>query len=104
MCYILLFLIRFVAVVNNGAGNGPIFFRDVACAGTKTGLSYCILNTDTSGCTRSYDAGIQCNWDLLPPTATPTGPPVPRPPPLPPGLRLFSLSENQNAFEVCVLL
>ena len=90
-----LFLLLFVAVrafggSKYGAGNGPIFFRDAACAGTEYGLSYCISNTDTSGCTHSDDAGIQCNGDLLPPAATPVGPGVTRPPP---GLRLFSLSK-----------
>ena len=66
-----------------GPGNGDIFFRDTACAGTETGLGYCLSNDDTSECTHNDDAGIQCNGAAVLPTATPVQPTGP-----PPGLFL----------------
>ena len=43
-----------------GQGTGPIFIDDLACAGFETNILQCSNDRDTSDCTHSDDAGVQC--------------------------------------------
>lgn len=47
-----------------GEGGGPILVSSLECVGNETNLLECAFDPDTSLCSHSQDAGVQCTGML----------------------------------------
>lgn len=51
-----------------GQGSGPIIINSLECTGVENNILECAFDSDTSNCSHSDDAGVQCTiLDTTPP-------------------------------------
>ena len=55
-------------VVSNavyGPGTGPVYVNNLACIGSEINILQCNYDEDTTDCTHTQDAGVQCQRESI---------------------------------------
>lgn len=80
-------------------GTGPIYLDNVGCVGNETDILDCAFEGDTSDCSHTEDAGVECHGakplaPTLPPLAPPSPPAQPKQPVAP--IRLMNFTSQSS--------